>query len=166
MTKRQFEDYHGYSIVYNSTGARLLSGDGSLAHPETFDGLESAKAWIDGHLENLEEERRAPHVGTVEGYTEALSLQEPSQKLWLMLKTHASADAHTMHPEELAKVAGWKRASTANAQYSKLGRTLAEQLNLSVANEDFVTTIGEFSTDGDSLIMHPELVDAIEKLAA
>lgn len=166
MTQRSFEDYRGYSIVYNSTGARLLSGDGSLANPETFDGLDAAKTWIDEHLGELKEDRRAPHVGTVEGYAEALSLQEPSEKQWLMLTCHAQADEHTMSPEDLAEVAGWKRASTANAQYTKLGRNLAEQLNLTVKDEDFVKTIGEFDDEGKVLIMHPELVDAIEQIAA
>lgn len=166
---RDFEDYRGYSIVYNKTGARLLSGDGSLAHPKTFDGLDEAKEWIDTHLGELEEDRRAPHVGTVEGYTEALTLQEPSKKQWLMLVNHAAAEGHRLNADQLAEAAGWKRGSSANLHYGKLGRALAEQLNLTVDGDNghaFTHTIGEYDEETSDWIMHPELVQALEQINA
>ncbi|WP_298913055.1 hypothetical protein [uncultured Algimonas sp.] len=163
---RQFEDYHGYSIVYNKTGARLLTGDGSLAHPDTFDDLDSAKAWIDTHLSELKGERRAGHIGTVEGYLEALTTQPPNKKEYTMLSAHAAAPDRRMSAQALADLVGWKRDSSAKTHYSKLGRRLAEQLALDIDADDAQAQINAVArTDEDSgeWILHQELADAVEQ---
>lgn len=169
MASRNFEDYHGYSIVYNETGARLLSGSGGLAHPKTFDGLDEAKAWIDAHLAELKGDRRAPHVGTAEGYAEALKLQEPNKKQWVMLLAHAAAENHRMTANELADAAGWKRHTSANLHYGKLGKVLADQLNLKVEGDNghaFTHVIGEYDDATSEWVMHEELVEALGTLTA
>lgn len=164
MSNRQFADYHGYSIVYNKTGARLLTSDGALAHPETFDGLDSAKAWIDGHLEGLKEERRAAHIGTEEGYLEALNTQSPNTKEYMMLSAHAAAPDRRMTAQDLADVVGWKRDTSAKAHYSKLGKRLAEQLDLDIDATDSQSPIRAIARPADedgAWIMHEELANAV-----
>ncbi|MGJ8561240.1 MAG: hypothetical protein ACSHX3_13475 [Litorimonas sp.] len=169
MAQRQFEDYHGYSIVHNKSGARLLTGDGGLAHHDTFEDLAAAKAWIDRHLEELKGERREGHIATVEGYLEALRTQSPNKKEYMMLSAHAAAPERRMTPQQLADVVGWKRDSSAKAHYSKLGRRLAEQLDLDINLDDSknsITAIGTLDTGTDEWVMHEELADAVEQYAA
>ncbi|MGB3456377.1 MAG: hypothetical protein WBG08_05830 [Litorimonas sp.] len=161
---RKFEDYHGYNIVYNDSGARLLTGDGGLANPETFDGLDSAKAWIDQHLGALKEERRAAHIGTAEGYLEALNTQTPNQKEYTMLSAHAAAPERRMTAKQLADLVGWKRDTSAKAHYSKLGRRLAEQLDLDIDATDSqspIRAIAKLDESTDEWVMHEELADAV-----
>lgn len=166
MSKRQFEDYHGYSIVYNASGARLLTSDGGLANPKTFDGLDSAKLWIDSHIENLKEDRREAHIGTEEGYLEALTTQSPNKKEYMMLSAHAAAPDRRMTAQELADVVGWKRDTSAKAHYSKLGKRLAEQLDLDIDATDSqspIRAIARPADDKDTWIMHEELASALEQ---
>lgn len=166
MTKRQFEDYHGYSIVHNDRGARLLTGDGGLAHPKTFDNLDSAKAWIDKHLESLKEDRRAAHIATAEGYLEALSTQTPNKKEYLMLTSHAAAPERRMTAQQLADLVGWKRDTSAKAHYSKLGKRIADQLDLDVDSTDSqspIRAIAKLDETTDEWIMHEELAEALSQ---
>lgn len=163
---RQFEDYHGYSIVYNQTGARLLSGGGKLAHPDTFDGLDAAKAWVDAHLEERKGDRRKAHIGTVEGYLEALNTQPPNVKEYTMLSAHAAAPEHRMTAQQLADIVGWKRDSSAKANYSKLGKRLADQLDLDIDATDSqspIRAIAKLDETTDEWVMHPELADAVDQ---
>lgn len=169
MTARQFEDYHGYSIVHNHQGARLLTGDGGLAHPDTFDDLASAKAWVDSHLDGLKEDRRASHIGTVEGYLEALNTQTPSKKDYLMLSAHAAAPERRMSAQDLADLVGWKRDTSAKAHYSKLGKRIADQLDLAVDETDSqspIRAIAKLDDDTGDWIMHPELAEALGQYSA
>ncbi|GLQ22661.1 hypothetical protein GCM10007853_05350 [Algimonas ampicilliniresistens] len=167
MTARQFEDYHGYTIVHNKSGARLLTGDGSLANPETFKSLDGAKQWIDDRLKDLKGDRRAAHIGTVDGYVDALTTQGPSKHEGKMLAAHAVAPDRRMTPQQLADVAGWKRYSSANTHYGKLGKRFAEQLNLEISednNHAWTRTIGEYDDATSEWIMHEELAQAVEQL--
>lgn len=166
MAKRQFEDYHGYKIVHNPSGARLLTGDGGLAHAKTFEDLEAAKSWIDNHLKDLKESRREGHIATVEGYLEALRTQSPNKKEYMMLSAHAAAPDRRMTPQELADVVGWKRDSSAKAHYSKLGRRLAEQLDLAIdldSSQSTIIAIGTQEAGSDAWVMHEELAEAVEQ---
>lgn len=162
---RQFEDYRGYSIVHNKTGARLLAGDGSLAHPETFDDLTAAKAHIDSTFSELEADRRKAHIGTMEGYLEALNTQPLSKHEHVMLTAHCNAEGRRMTAQQLADVAGWKRYSSANTHYGKLGRRIAEQLGLAIDGDDshaWTHALGEFDEDTREWVLHEELADAME----
>lgn len=166
-SSRQFADYYGYSIVYNKTGARLLTSDGSLANNTTFKSLDDAKAWIDSHLEGLKEDRRAQHIGTTEGYMDALNTQVPSKKERLMLSAHANAEDRRMTADDLATAAGWKRYSSANLHYGKLGRRIGEQLSLKVDGENghaWTHTIGEYDQGTSEWVMHEELAEALTRL--
>lgn len=169
MTKRQFEDYHGYSIVHNKSGARLLTGDGGLAHAKTFEDLAAAKSWIDNHLKDLKESRREGHIATVEGYLEALRTQTPNKKEHMMLSAHAAAPDRRMTPQDLADVVGWKRDSSAKAHYSKLGRRLAEQLDLAIdvdGSQSSILAIGTLDKETDQWVMHEELAEAVTQYSA
>ncbi|MEM7728138.1 MAG: hypothetical protein AAF311_02570 [Pseudomonadota bacterium] len=163
---RQFEDYRGYNIVYNDKGARLLTGGGGLAHPDTFDGLDAAKAWVDTHLGELKEERREAHIGTMEGYLEALNTQSPNTKEYTMLSAHAAAPERRMTAKQLADLVGWKRDTSAKAHYSKLGKRLAEQLDLDIDATDSqnpIRAIARLDEATDEWIMHEELAGAVEQ---
>lgn len=169
MAQRKFEDYHGYSIVHNESGARLLTGDGGLAHNETFEDLAAAKSWINDHLEALKSERREGHIATTEGYVEALRTQSPNKKEYMMLTAHAAAPERRMTPQQLADVVGWKRDSSAKAHYSKLGRRLAEQLDLDIdleGSKSAITAIGTLDAGTDEWVMHEELAEAVELYSA
>lgn len=166
---RHFEDYHGYSIVHNKSGARLLTGDGGLAHPDTFDDLDAAKAWVDAHLEALKGERREAHIATVEGYLEALNTQTPNKKEYTMLSAHAAAPERRMTAKALADLVGWKRDTSAKAHYSKLGKRLAEQLDLDIDATDTQSPIRAIASQDaatDEWIMHEELAEALEQYSA
>ena len=67
----------------------------------------------------------------------------------------------------LADVAGWKRYSSTKTHYGKLGKRLAEQLNLEISTDNshaWIHTIGEYDDATSEWIMHEELAEAVEKL--
>ena len=164
---RQFDDYRGYTIVHNKTGARILSGDGTLANPKTFDDLEEAKSWVDIRFSELEGSRRDGHIGTVEGYKEMLATQELSKHERVMLLAHRTAEGRRMTAQQLADVAGWKRYSSANLHYGRLGKRIKEQLGLDIREESshaYTTAIGDYDEATQEWVMHEELAEALEVL--
>ena len=166
---RQFDDYRGYSIVHNKTGARILAGDGTLAHPDTFDDLAAAKGWVDTRFSELEGDRRAGHIGTREGYREMLNTQELSKHEAVMLSAHRAAEGRKMTAQQLADVAGWKRYSSANLHYGRLGKRIAEQLGLDIKEDSshaWTHAIGEYDDETSEWTMHEELAGALDDMNA
>ena len=123
--------------------------------------------WIDTHLSELKEDRRESHIATAEGYLEALQTQTPNKKEYMMLSAHAAAEDRSMTAQDLADVVGWKRDTSAKAHYSKLGKRLAEQLDLTLDSESQspIRVIAKMETGSDAWVMHPELAEALEKFS-
>ena len=164
---RQFEDYRGYSIVHNKTGARILAGDGTLAHPDTFDDLDAAKLWVDTRFGDLQGDRREGHIGTVEGYKEMLATQELSKHEHVMLTAHRAAEGRRLTAQQLADVAGWKRYSSANLHYGRLGKRITEQLGLDIREDSshaYTHAIGEYDEATSEWVMHEELAQAMDEM--
>ena len=166
------EIYDGHLIRANATGAMVFL-DGSKSLEEKFraktleEALEKSKGWIDAKMEERMEERRDDHIGTVEGYVEALGLQKLSKAKRLMLVAHRRADDRAMTPQELAEAAGWKSHSSANTHYAKLGKAVAEQLNLKIEGEDkqsWTSALAEYDADTSKWKMHAEVAEAMDEL--
>ena len=131
------------------------------------DALKKSKEWIDEKLGGRREERRAANIGTVEGYMEAFKVIKFSKARRLMLITHRRADDRKLTATELADAAGWKTATSATTHYSKLGKEVAERLDLQIDGTDkaaWTSALAVIDPETDQLQMHEEVALALDAL--
>ena len=166
------EVYEGHLIRANSNAAMIFL-DGSKSLETKFramdleDALKKAKEWIDEKLGGRREDRRATHIGTVDCYVEAFKVIKFSKARRLMLVTHRRADDRKLTAAELADAAGWKTATSATTHYSKLGKEVAERLDLKLDGTDkaaWTSTLATLDPATDQLQMHEEVALALDAL--
>lgn len=166
------EIYDGHLIRANSKAAMVFL-DGSKSLETKFsaisleDAITKSKAWIDDKLGGRREERRDAHIGTVDGYEEVFKVLKFSKSRRLMLIAHRRADDRKMTPAELAQAAGWKTSTSATTHYAKLGKEVAERLDLKVEGSDkaaWTSAVAIHDPETDQLQMHVEVADALDRL--
>ncbi len=166
------EIYEGHLIRANNNAAMIFL-DGSkgletkLHAMDLEDALKKSKEWIDEKLGVRREGRRAANIGTVEGYMEAFKVIKFSKARRLMLITHRRADDRKLTATELADAAGWKTATSATTHYSKLGKEVAERLNLKIDGTDkaaWTSALAVIDPETDQLQMHEEVALALDAL--
>lgn len=166
------EIYEGHLIRANSNAAMIFL-DGSKSLETKFramdleDAIKKSKEWIDEKLGGRREERRAANIGTVAGYVEVFKVIKFSKARRLMLVTHRRADDRKLTAAELAEAAGWKTATSATTHYSKLGKEVAERLDLKVDGTDkasWTSTLAALDPETDQLQMHEEVALALDAL--
>ena len=84
-----------------------------------------------------------------------------------MLVAHRRAEDRKMTAAELAEAAGWKTATSATTHYSKLGKEVAERLDLKVDGTDkaaWTSAVASFDPETDQLQMHEEDAAAMDAL--
>lgn len=166
------EIYDGHLIRANSKAAMIfLDGSKSLETKITAMDLEDAiaksKAWIDEKLGERREERRQSNIGTVDGYVEVFKVIKFSKSRRLMLVAHRRAEDRKMTPAELAEAAGWKTHTSATTHYAKLGKEVAERLDLKVDGTDkaaWTSAVASLDPETDELQMHEEVALALDAL--
>lgn len=166
------EIYDGHLIRANAKAAMIfLDGSKSLETKFTAmsldDAITKSKAWIDEKLGERREERRKAHIGTVDGYIEVFKVIKFSKARRLMLVAHRRAEDRKMTPEELAQAAGWKTSASATTHYAKLGKEVAERLDLKIDGTDkaaWTSAVASIYTETDQLQMHQEVADALDAL--
>jgi hypothetical protein len=159
------------AMVYDGT-AKLHQADGSTVAA----AMEKAKTWIDDLLDGQIAGRRLPRVGTREEYVRAFRTLSLGKCHEDMLRAHANAPKHTLTATELARTAGYDSYEVANFQYGKLGRQVAEFLNLPLRIDPrrgepvWTTAIAAGADEGEDenghwqWTMHPEVVQALRDL--
>ena len=166
------EVYEGHLIRANSNAAMIFL-DGSKSLETKFramdleDAIKKSKEWIDEKLGGRREERRAANIGTVAGYVEVFKVLKFSKARRLMLLTHRRAEDRKLTAAELADAAGWKTAASATTHYSKLGKEVAERLDLKVDGSDkasWTSTLASIDPETDQLQMHEEVALALDAL--
>lgn len=166
------EVYEGHLIRANATAAMVFL-DGSKNLETKFramsleDAVSKSKAWIDEKLGGRREERRQANIATVDGYVEAFQVIKFSKARRLMLSSHRRADDRSMTPTELAQAAGWKTQTSATTHYSKLGKEVAERLDLQIDGNDkaaWTSALAQFNPETEQLQMHPEVAEALDRL--
>ena len=166
------EVYEGHLIRANSNAAMIFL-DGSKSLETKFramdleDAIKKSKEWIDEKLGGRREERRAANIGTVAGYVEVFKVLKFSKARRLMLLTHRRAEDRKLTAAELADAAGWKTAASATTHYSKLGKEVAERLDLKVDGSDkasWTSTLASVDPETDQLQMHEEVALALDAL--
>ena len=166
------EIYEGHLIRANSNAAMIFL-DGSkgletkLHAMDLEDAIKKSKEWIDEKLGGRREERRAANIGTIEGYMEAFKVIKFSKARRLMLITHRRADDRKLTAAELADAAGWKTATSATTHYSKLGKEVAERLDLKIDGTDkaaWTSALAVIDPETDQLQMHEEVALALDAL--
>jgi hypothetical protein len=166
------EIYEGHLIRANATAAMVFL-DGSKDLETKFramdleDAISKSKAWIDEKLGGRKTDRRAENIGTVQGYIEAFKVIKFSKARRLMLLSHSRAEDRKMTPTELAQAAGWKTQNSATMHYSKLGKEVAERLDLKVDGTDkaaWTSALAIIDTETDTLQMHEEVAEALDRL--
>ena len=166
------EIYEGHLIRANSNAAMIFL-DGSKSLETKFramdleDAIKKGKIWIDEKLGGRREERRAANIGTVAGYVEAFKVIKFSKARRVMLVTHRRADDCKLTAAELAEAAGWKTAASATTHYSKLGKEVAERLDLKIDGTDkaaWTSALASIDPETDQLQMHEEVALALDAL--
>ena len=166
------EVYEGHLIRANSNAAMIFL-DGSKSLETKFramdleDAIKKSKAWIDEKLGDRREERRAANIGTIAGYVEVFKIINFSKARRLMLVTQRRADDRKLTAAERADAAGWKTAASATTHYSKLGKEVAERLNLQIDGTDkasWTSTLAVLDPETDQLQMHEEVALALDAL--
>ena len=159
------------AVVYDGS-ANLHEADGSTVTA----ALEKAKTWIDHVLNGEIAKRRSPYVGTREEYRRAFRTLSVGKHHEDMLRAHANAPDHTLTATELARAAGYDSYEAANAHYGRLGRQVAEFLDLSPRVHPqrgepvwtMAIAAGVDEAEGENAhwrwTMHPEVVHALQDL--
>lgn len=166
------EIYDGHLIRANAKAAMIfLDGSKSLETKinamDLEDAITKSKAWIDEKLGERREERREANIGTVDGYIEVFKILKFSKARRLMLVAHRRADDRKMSAAELAEAAGWKTSTSATTHYAKLGREVAERLDLKVGGTDkasWTSAVASIDPETDQLQMHEEVAAAMDAL--
>lgn len=166
------EVYESHLIRANDKGAMVFI-DGSKNLEAKFkaitvdEALSKAKSWIDDKNEVRKSDRRADHIGTVDGYVEALGVTKLSKARRLMLVAHRRAEDRKMTATELAEAAGWKTHTSANTHYGKLGREVAEHLGLKIEGEGnlaWAHALAKYDEATSQWQMHEEVAEAMDRL--
>ena len=166
------EIYEGHLIRANATAAMIFL-DGSKSLETKFramdleDAITKSKAWIDEKLGDRKGGRRKANIGTVDGYVEVFKVLKFSKSRRLMLVSHRRADDRKMTPTELAQAAGWKTQASATTHYSKLGKEVAERLDLKIDGTDkaaWTSALATIDPETDQLQMHEEVAEALDRL--
>jgi hypothetical protein len=138
--------------------------------------LEQARGWIDHLLDAQRANRRLSHVGTREEYLRAFRALSIGEHHEAMLRAHANAADYALTATELARAAGYDSFEAANIHYGRLGRQIAEFLDLPPPvhkrrGEPIWTMVlagGADEAEGEDdhwrWRMHPEVVDALQDL--
>ncbi len=166
------EIYDGHLIRANEKAAMVFL-DGSKSLETKFkamsleDAIAKSKAWIDEKIGERKEERRQDHIATVDGYEEVFKVLKFSKARRLMLVAHRRADDRKMTPTELAQAAGWKTHTSATTHYSKLGKEVADRLDLKIDGNDkaaWTSALAKHDPETDQLQMHEEVAEALDRL--
>lgn len=141
-------------------------------------GLQRALAALNERDKRRRSERRHDDVATADEYYEALHVlaDRIGQHQWRMLRAHMNANELTMTAGELAKAGGYRKFSTANAHYGKLGHMVAGVVGFNPdytletgTNEDapapwtFALAEGKYIKGYWRWRMHPELAEAVRR---
>ena len=89
-----------------------------------------AKRRLDNLLTEECLRRRVPHIGTTGEYRRALRALVVSEIHRKMLRAHANAPNRTLTASQLARSADYECFEVANAHYGRLGRKVAEHLEI------------------------------------
>ena len=167
--KREDINYRGHRIIANETGAMiyLLEGRHKIDGANMEDCLSQAKAFVDAKHAKQASARRAPHIGTVDDYSVALSSLKLGAHEVAMLSAHSRAPDRKLTATELSSSAGWEGVSPANSHYGRLGKRVADCINLKIDGKDdqaWTEALGAFDEETRQWQMHSELALAIERL--
>lgn len=166
------EIYEGHLIRANANAAMVfLNGSKSLETKiramDLEDAITKSKAWIDEKLGDRKGGRREANIGTVDGYVEVFKVLKFSKARRLMLVSHRRADDRKMTAAELAQAAGWKTSTSATTHYAKLGKEVAERLDLKIEGTDktaWTSALATIDPETDQLQMHEEVAEALDRL--
>ena len=167
--KREDINYRGHRIIANETGAMiyLLEGRHKIEGSNLEDCLLQAKGFVDAKHDKQAAARRAPHIGTADDYSVALSSLKLGAHEVAMLSAHHKAPDRKLTAPELSTSAGWEGASPANSHYGRLGKRVAETINLTINGKDdqaWTEALADFDENTRQWQMHDELASALERL--
>ena len=174
--ERHIQDYLGFRIIANEKGSRVYTipkKDKKSKELYAYDGsgleicISKAEIFINERCANRDAKRRAPHIGTVDDYIEALEALSLGDHEQAMLTAHRKSSNRRMTAEELAASAGWDGFSSANSHYGKLGQRIAYHLGLNINSHDdqaWTEALATFDETTRQWEMHEELASAIDRL--
>lgn len=165
--EREDIQYRGHRIIANATGAMIYPDK----HRFDADGMENvmhiAKAWIDAKYQERSKSRRAPHIGTIDDYAEALNSLSLGKHEHAMLVAHRKAVGRKLTALELSNSAGWEGVGPANIHYGYLGRRIAEHLGLAITDKDdhaCTEAVAQYDENTHQWEMYEEVALAMDRL--
>ncbi|HCI46389.1 MAG TPA: hypothetical protein DFI00_03755 [Rhodospirillaceae bacterium] len=181
MKDRTEIEYGRYKIIAGTLNGNIkavaLFGKSKIDEAQG-QSIDSVIVKIKEILDRIERERasqrRAPHIGTVEEYKEAIEHISMSSAERLMITSHAISVDRKMTAAELAKAGEYDSYSTANSIYGTLAKKIGNWIGLAAKDSEirsndvtftFYLAEGEYN-DADNWvwIMHPEVHEALSLL--
>ena len=165
--KREIIQYRGHQIIANSHGAMIHPQKHLINGSSIDECLDKAKAYVDSKYAERQSLRRAPHVGTIDDYAEALNGLKLGDHERAMLSAHYNAADRSMTATELANSSGWNSYSSANSHYGKLGKRIAEHVGLKLDggnDEAWTNALAEYDSETHQWTMHDEVAMALKRL--
>lgn len=155
--------YDGDTRAVESAGATLEAA------------VDEAKSWVDQRIGAQRASRRLAHVGTADEYRRAFQALSIGRHQAAMLRAHANAADCTLTATELAQAAGYESYEAANAHYGRLGRQVAEFLDVvppidRQRGEPVWTRVLAHDADEEDehghwqWVMHPEVAEALRAM--
>lgn len=137
--------------------------------------VDEAKSWIDQRIGAQRAGRRLAHVGTTDEYQRAFQALSIGRHHAAMLHAHANAADRTLTATELARAAGYESYEAANALYGRLGRQVAEFLDVIPRGDKqrdetvWTMVLADGADQRDEhghwpWVMHPEVAEAFRPL--
>lgn len=165
--ERKIVPYRGHKIIANASGAMVHPDKYSIAMEGTENAILEAKTWVDAKYMKRFKSRREPHIGTLDDYAEALNAISLGKSEHAMLVAHRQAKGRRLSAPDLSKAAGWEGAGPANIHYGKLGRRVAEHLDLAITDKNehaWTEALASYDDETTQWEMHEELALAIDRL--
>ncbi|GHB05784.1 hypothetical protein GCM10009069_30160 [Algimonas arctica] len=165
--KRIDIQYRGHRIIANLGGAMVYPEKHPIDGSSQGESLANAKAFIDAKYNERQKKRTAPHIGTVDDYAEALAALKLGAHERAMLSAHYRAEGRRLTATQLAESAGWDGFSSANSHYGRLGKRVAEHVELDLKGRDdeaWTQALAEFDEDTRQWTMHDDLAKALLRL--
>lgn len=165
--KREDIQHRGHRIIANKTGAMVYPDKHEIEADSLEVALKDAKEWVDTKYQARHKDRRKPHIGTVDDYTEAFGALSLGAHENAMLSAHRNAPDRKLTAPDLAEAAGWDGAGPANIHYGNLGRKVAEYLGLDLTEEDdrpWTEALASYNQDTSEWQLYEEVADALDRV--
>lgn len=114
------------------------------------EAADRARAWVDVQRSETIRARRAPCIGTAAEYEAYFAANPPKEGCRALLVAHAAAPDRTLSAGQLAEAAGWSDFGATNLHYGRLGKEVAQALELELPRHSDGTVVATAALAGSA----------------